>query len=149
MKHSHVRRILVALAVLGCGLLRTTNDASAGGGFVVMVHKSNEVTALSKGELKKVITGGTKQWKNGAAVQLGIIAEGAPETQHLAALVDMTPKELLARIQEQVFKGEMRRPVMVHSSAECVAFARANPGAICVCSAAMTVPPEAHPVTVR
>ena len=149
MKESTVRRLVLALAILGCGLLHTRSNASAAGGFVVMVHKSNEVTALSRGELKKVITGGTKQWKSGAAVQLGIIASEAPETQHLSALVEMTPKELLARIQEQVFKGEMRRPVMLHSSAECVAFARANPGAICVCSAAISMPPEAHPVTVR
>ena len=116
---------------------------------MVVVNRSNENSQLSKSELKKAITGGTKQWKNGAAIQLGIIASEAPETQHLGELVDMSPKELLSRIQEQVFKGEMRRPVVLRSSAECIAFARGNPGAICVCSAAAPMPPEAHAVTVH
>ena len=126
------RTLLMSVALLLGSSLITLPTASAGGGFVVVVNKSNEVSQLSKSELKKAITGGTKQWKNGAAIQ-----------------VDMSPKELLSRIQEQVFKGEMRRPVVLRSSAECIAFARGNPGAICVCSAAAPIPPEAHAVTVR
>ena len=143
------KTLLLWLTALAAAAFVSEKPASAGGGFVVIVNKSNEVAALSKSELKKAVTGGTKQWKNGAAVQLGIVASEAPETQHLSELVDMSTKELLSRIQEQVFKGEMRRPVVLRSSAECVAFARVNPGAICVCSAATPLPPEAHAVAVR
>jgi hypothetical protein len=67
----------------------------------------------------------------------------------LASLFETTPRELLSRIEEQVFKGEMRRPAVLHSSGDCIAFARAVAGAICVASAQSHVPPEAHVVTIH
>ncbi len=140
---------LVAVFSIECALFAPTEVARADGGYVIMVNNANDATTLSRSELKKVVTGGTKQWKSGAAVQVGIIASDAPETQHLSSLIDLSTKELLARIQEQVFKGEMKRPVVLRSSADCVAFARSSPGAICVASAHASIPPEAHPVAVR
>ncbi len=105
-----------------------------GGGFVIVVNPANGVTSLSRSELKRLVTGGIKQWDSGAVVQLGVIPSDAPETQYLSSLLDMTPHELVARLQEQVFKGEIRRPVTLRSSADCVAYGRSNPGALCVAS---------------
>jgi ABC-type phosphate transport system substrate-binding protein len=141
--------LLASVATLTATFLGGSRRAAADGGFVVIVNKANDTAQLSRSELKKLCTGGTKQWKSGAAVQLGIIASEAPETQHLSSLIDLAPKELLSRIQEQVFKGEMKRPVVLRSSAECIAFARSNPGAICVASAQTAIPPEAHAVVIR
>lgn len=141
--------LLASLAALSATWLGAGEQARADGGFVVVVNKANDTAQLSRSELKKLVTGGTKQWKSGAAVQLGIIASEAPETQHLSSLIDLAPKELLSRIQEQVFKGEMKRPVVLRSSGECVAFARSNPGAICVAAAQTPMPPEAHAVAVH
>jgi hypothetical protein len=124
------------------------NPAGAGG-FVVLVNRANTVSSLSRSDLKRVVTGGTKQWGNGAVVQLGIIPSDAPETQYLSSLLDLSPRELLSRIQEAVFKGELRRPVILRASAECVAFARGNPGAICVASDAEALPPEVHAVSIQ
>lgn len=140
--------LLAGLALFGAALL-AHEDAAADGGFVVVVNKGNDTAQLNRSELKKLVTGGTKQWKNGSAVQVGLIVTEAPETQHLSSLVDLSPKELLSRIQEQVFKGEMKRPIVLRSSAECVAFARGNPGAICVASAQTPLAPEVHAVAVR
>jgi hypothetical protein len=81
-------------------------------------------------------------------VQLGIITSDAPETQYFASLVDLSPRELMARIQEQVFKGELRRPAVLRSSADCAAFARSSPGAICVAASGTPVPPEAQVVPI-
>ena len=138
---------LCGIAALTASL--ETSLVRADGGFVVVVNNANDTSQLSRGELKKLCTGGTKQWRSGAAVQLGIIASEAPETQHLAGLMDFAPKELLSRIQEQVFKGEMKRPVVLRSSAECIGFARSNAGAICVASSQTPMPPEAHAVPIR
>ncbi|MGD0679690.1 MAG: hypothetical protein ABSC94_30250 [Polyangiaceae bacterium] len=119
------------------------------GGYVVLVNASNQVTSLSHSELKHVVLGATKQWSNGAVVQVGIIPGDAPETQYFGSLLDLTPRELLARIQEAVFKGELRRPAVLRSSADCVAMARAGAGAICVASDGEALPPEVHVVTVH
>jgi hypothetical protein len=123
--------------------------ADDGFGFVVVVNEHNTISSMSRAELKRAATGTTKQWDSGAVIQLGINPGDAPETQYLASLLEMTPRELLARIEEQVFKGEMRRPAVLRSSADCIAFARAVAGAFCVASAQSHVPPEAHVVTIR
>jgi hypothetical protein len=142
-------RPALGLVVLGvcCGLT-VAQSIAAGGGFILLVNHSNAASSLSRSELKRVITGGTKQWDNGAVVQIGIIPNDAPETQYLASLLDTSPRELLARVQEQVFKGELRRPAVLRSSSDCVAFARASAGAICVASDSEAVPPEAHAVVI-
>jgi|HubBroStandDraft_4_1064222.scaffolds.fasta_scaffold688482_1 hypothetical protein len=119
------------------------------GGYVILVNQSNSVTSMTRSEMKRAAMGGTKQWSNGAVVQVGIIPSDAPETQYFASLVDLSPRELLARIQEAVFKGELRRPAVLRSSADCVAFARSNPGAFCAASDGEPEPPEVHVVVVR
>jgi hypothetical protein len=145
-----VRPLALGIAILGAVVFSTfPRRVAAGGGFVLVVHIDNPATELSRSELKHLVTGVTKQWDSGAVVQLGIIPSDAPETRHLSSLVDLSVRELLARIQEQVFKGELRRPAVLRSSADCMAFARASAGAICVASEGEPVPPEAHVVTVR
>jgi hypothetical protein len=124
-------------------------SAMAAGGYVILVNQANPVSSLSRSELKRVAIGGTKQWASGAVVQLGIIPSDVPETQYFASLVDLSSRELLARIQEAVFKGDLRRPAVLRSSAECVGFARVSPGAICVASDGEAVPPEVHVVAIR
>ena len=139
------RALLLAWTLIGA---TGTSTPAAAGGFAVIVHHDNPVSAMSRSELKRVFTGGTKQWDSGAVVQIGVIPSDAPETQHLASLLDTTPRELLARIQEQVFKGELRRPAILRTSTDCVAFARSVPGAVCVTSETV-LPPEVHVVVVQ
>ncbi len=139
------RRIRAVLVVLGLSVVR---PVAAGGGFFVLVNQSNAVTSISRSDIKRAVTGGIKQWESGAVVKLGIIPNDAAETQYLASLLNMTPRELMARIQEEVFKGELRRPALLRSSGDCVEFARSNAGAICVAVDSVPVPPEAHVVIV-
>jgi len=144
-RFAHLFRIALITAVWALA----APDAEADGAFVVLVNTANGVSSLSRSELKRAVTGGTKQWDSGAVIQLGIIPSDAPETQWLASQADSTPRELLQRIQEQVFKGEMRRPTPLHSSSDCAAFARSAAGAICVAAASQAVPPEAHVVAIH
>jgi hypothetical protein len=117
--------------------------------FVAVCNKANPVAAISPGELRRLFTGGIKQWDSGAVVRIGIIPSDAPETKYLAGLLDVSTTELLSRIQQQVFKGEMRRPAVLRSSADCAAFARSDPGAICIADARSALPAEARAVPVR
>jgi hypothetical protein len=135
-------------AVLALALVAASRPVSAGG-FVVLVNRTNAIASISRADLKRTISGALKQWDNGAVVQLGVIAGDAPETRYLASLLDMTPRELMARIQEQVFKGELRRPVLLRSSADCGAFARSKPGALCIAAEGEPLPPEVRAVPVR
>ena len=140
------RKIGFALGLL---LLAIARPVTAGGGFVVLVNRSNPITSISRSDIKRTLTGGIKQWESGAVVQLGIIPGDAPETQYLGSLVDLSARDLIARIQEQVFKGELRRPAILHGPADCAAFARATPGALCAASENEPVPPEAHVLAVH
>ena len=109
----------------------------AAGGFVLLVNKSNAKAALSKAELAQMLSGTTKQWDSGAIVHLGLIPSDAPETGYIASLLGSTAADLLGRVQQQIFKGEMRRPAMLKSSQDCLAFAGSDPGALCVVSDAL------------
>lgn len=83
------------------------------------------------------------------AVQTGIAATDAPEMKYLASVLAVTPNELVARMQQQVFKGEMRRPAVLRSSADCVALARSTPGAICIVASGTPLTPDTRAVAVR
>ncbi|HZU81603.1 MAG TPA: hypothetical protein VE987_01745 [Polyangiaceae bacterium] len=145
------RGVIPWVAGLGLALcaLGPAGAGAVGAGFVVLVNQANPVASISRSELKRLATGETKQWSSGAVVHLGIIPSDAPETKYLASLFDMSTRELLARIQEQVFKGELRRPAVLRSSTDCVAFARSSAGALCIASGDEPVPPEAHVVVLH
>jgi hypothetical protein len=140
--------LVVALAVaLSLGSFAAPTKAD--GGFVIVCNISNPMTTLTSTELKKALTGGTKQWANGAVVQIGISSSETPELTAVAGAAGMSASDLLSRVQQQVFKGEMRRPVILRSTAECLGLARSNPGAICAAAAGATLPAEAKIVTIR
>jgi hypothetical protein len=136
----------VVLAATTLGAIESRAVASD---FLVVVNASNSITSISRADLKRAITGGTKQWGNGAVVQLGLIPRDAPETRYLGSLIDMSTRNLIERIQEQVFKGEMRRPIVLKSSEDCLALARFSQGAICVVAAGPPIPAEARVVSVH
>lgn len=141
-------RAALFVAVSLC-LAATASPSHADAGFVVVCHATNPITTLSSVDLKKALTGGTKQWANGAVVQLGVSSTETPELGFLAGAAGLTAPELLTRVQQQVFKGEMRRPVILRSSAECLGLVRINPGAICAAPAGVGLPPEAKIVVIR
>jgi hypothetical protein len=143
MKNHRINALFVLTSLFCCAVAITTRGDAAGA-FVIVTNASNQQQNMSQSELRKVFSGGIKQWSNGAVVVVGIIPSDAPETTYLSKLLDTTPTDLLRRIQEQVFRGEMRRPAVLHSSNECFAFARSNPGALC--AAAM---PGAAPAGVQ
>jgi ABC-type phosphate transport system substrate-binding protein len=121
----------------------------AGGGYVVVCNASNPIASLSSVELKRAFTGGTRQWENGAVVQIGISSGDTPELSFVAGSMGMSSAELLTRVQQQVFRGELRRPVLVRSAAECVALARSNPGAICATAASGALPAGVKAISVK
>jgi hypothetical protein len=139
--------LLAAFAGLGA-VVSLTGSARGADAFTLVVHKDNAQTSVSVAELKSLMSGGKKQWASGAVVHVGVIMSEAPETQYLAGLLGGSVPDMLARIQQQVFKGEMRRPAVLKSGADCVAFARADAGALCVASSA-GLPADVHALSVK
>jgi hypothetical protein len=146
---SVVSMILMSLAIVLIALFGAPERAGADGGVIIVCNASNPITSLTGAELKNALTGGTKQWSNGAIVQVGLTATDSREVVGLATAADMTAPELLSRIQQQVFKGEMRKPIMLRSSAECIGLAHALPGGICAATPGGALPPDVKIIQVR
>ena len=144
-----MRPISFAAGLLAAAVSLVASPAAADGGFSVIVSAKNGAVSLSTSDIKRLVSGNTKTWDGGAVVQLGIIPGDAPETQYLATLLSTTPRELMSALQQQVFKGELRRPIVLRSSADCMALASTNPGTICIAAASVAVPPGAKGVRVQ
>ncbi len=141
MKANSHTKIASCLAVALAASVSTPAHAE---GFAVARHRTNTAN-LDAETLRKAYSGRIKQWESGAVVQVAlIVSEDAPETKYLAGAMGMSPREFLNRVQQEVFRGEMRRPTAIRSSADCVAAVRANPGTICpIADAAVaTLPAE-------
>jgi hypothetical protein len=140
---------LGALAAL-CALASLAAPAvAAGAAYNLVVNKQNPVASLSTSDLKRVISGGTKVWDGGAVVQIGLTPGDAQGMLFLATAVDTSPRELLSFIQQQVFKGEVRRPIALRAPSDCLAFASATPGGICIAPSGVPVPDGARVVPLR
>jgi hypothetical protein len=99
--------------------------------FILIHNASNEVTSIQKEDLFKVYTGETKL-VGGSVVQTVIGREDSSELAWLARLFDMRSKDLLSRIKQQVFSGEMRRPIVAKTTDEAVAAVQGNRGGVAV-----------------
>jgi hypothetical protein len=138
------------LAWASAALVSTlVSPAIGGGGMNVVVNARNTVESLSPSEIKRLVSGSRKTWDGGVVVQLGVIPGDAPETVHLAGLLETSTRELMALIQQQVFKGELRRPVVLRSSADCASLAASNVGALCIAATGTPIPAGARVVPVQ
>lgn len=140
---------LIGLAVVALSLSAAPRSADADPGIVFLCNVSNPISTLPGTDLKKALTGGTKQWSNGSIIQVGLTAPDSREVASLADAAGMTAPQLLSRIQQQVFKGEMRKPLVLRSSAECIGLARSVPGGICAAAAGAALPPDVKILQVR
>ena len=122
---------LAAVFLLVLSAVATTSVVGRADGFVVIRNAASDVAAIRKDDLYKVYTGETKVLGS-AVVQTVIGKEDSGELQWLAALFDMRAKDLLSRIKQQVFSGEMRRPIVAKTQDEAIAAVQSNRGGVAV-----------------
>ena len=103
----------------------------------VLIHNAKTGTAsVSKSELKDMAIGRKKAWPSGAPVQLVLEAVGAPEMKWFALYAaGISDETLAAKMKQEVFKGELRRPIIVTSDKSCVNAVANDPGGVGVVSA--------------
>jgi hypothetical protein len=110
----------------------------------VLIHNVKTGTAsVSKTELKDMAIGRRKVWSSGAPVQLVLQSVGTPEMKWFAVFAAGISDDTLAnKMKQEVFKGELRRPIAVTSDKGCVNAVANDPGAVGVVSAetAKTLP---------
>ncbi|HET6149995.1 MAG TPA: hypothetical protein VFH68_20815 [Polyangia bacterium] len=113
-------------------LLFAAGNARAGD-FVFIKSAQNDTAQASKEELKEVFTGKKVSWKNGQKIEIGIGPNGSAELKWLAQeLIGASEDILLAKIKQEVFKGDMKKPSPVASAADCFALVKKSAGGICL-----------------
>ena len=104
--------------------------------FVLIHNVKTGQTSVSKSELKDMAIGRRKTWSSGAPVQLVLQAVGTPEMKWFAIFAAGISDDTLAnKMKQEVFKGELRRPITVSSDKGCVNAVANDPGAVGVVSA--------------
>jgi hypothetical protein len=138
MKHTRLLPLTVAGILFGgAGLARAD--------FVFLKNAKNDVAGATRADLKNFYRGRDTTWRNGIRVTLLLNARGTPELKWLARnVLGTTESDLIAKINQEVFKGDMKRPSVVTSADECIAAVKKAPGGLCVVdsSATQALPPD-------
>jgi ABC-type phosphate transport system substrate-binding protein len=104
------------LVCCACWLLLCSRTAHAG--FIVVRNAKNATAKLSKDGVKGVFSGRTKTWPSGDTIILVIGSEDSPAMQWLAtAIFGVSAKTFLAKIKQDVFKGDVPRPLSANDDA--------------------------------
>jgi hypothetical protein len=51
---------------------------------------------------------------------------------------DLSPKDLLTKMKQEIFRGELKKPIVVKSSEECIDIVNNNESALCVAAESST-----------
>jgi len=119
--------------------------------FVVVISAKNPQSHLSRVDVRDAFVGETKQWSSGAVVQPIIGEEDSPEFGWLCdRIFRLTPREVIARMKQEIFRGEMKRPIVAHDAQACFAAIQRHDGGIGVVSseAAKSLPAGVAIVTI-
>ena len=99
--------------------------------FVIIRNIKNPVTSIAPAQAKEMAIGKRKVWPHGAVVGLVLTQVGSPELGWFATRVcGVADGALMAKIKQEAFKGELRKPVIVASSGDVVAAVAADEGAL-------------------
>jgi hypothetical protein len=125
----------LGIAVVAFALLAFGGTAFAGD-FVFVKNAQNDTAQASKDELKEIFSGKSSSWKNGQKVELGLAPTGSPELKWVAQeLFGTSDDNLMAKIKQQVFKGDMKKPAQAGSAQECFALVKKSAGGLCLVDA--------------
>jgi len=143
-------RVCLLIALLGLDIAPTT-PATAEDAFVLIRNARNPVTNLTRAEIKDMAVGKKKIWPRGTVVQMVLGPVGSPELGWFSTVVVGAPEAtFMAKVRQEVFKGEMRRPIIA-TEKDCLDAVAADPGGLGVirAAAAAKLPPDVAVVSVR
>ncbi len=112
-------------------LAAASATARADDGFVVVVHPSNGVSALSRAQASELFLKKATKWAGGEAVQPVDLKPSSPTREKFSQAVHGKSATAISTYWSRiVFSGRDTSPPEKASDEEVVAFVKANPGAI-------------------
>ena len=117
--------ILVATSWLMLGGLST-----ALAGETPIVKQDNPTENVSKKNLKKMLLGKAKKWKNGDKVVLATLAGGDTHEKFIKTFAGKTAKQFTNYWRKMVFSGKGKMPKSFDSEEDLAAFVADNKGAL-------------------
>jgi hypothetical protein len=144
-------RIRVLAATALAGLIALGSGAARPDGYAMIRNGRSGAGSLTRAQIKDMATGRRRTWPRGPVVVLVLPRAGTPELAWFArSVIGMPENALLARIREQVFKGEMRRPITAATEQDVLTAVAADPGALGVVHQETTgkLPDGVAPLTV-
>ena len=86
--------------------------------------------------MKKVFIGKIKKWEKVGTIQTVLRKKGSPEMAWLAqAVYGVSEDVLMAKIAQEVFKGDLKKPLVADSVTACIELLGKEGGAIGILSA--------------
>jgi len=118
-------------------LLSVVGGSAFADDFAIVRNAANPSAQLAASDVKDIYTGKKKEWPNGVPVQLVLTGESSPELGWLASsFFGANARSLLSKIKQEVFKGEMQKPISVENEAETIEKLKNAKGGIGIVSAA-------------
>ena len=145
-------RSIVAWQALACTCLLALGVGRAEAGFVVVKNAKNPTAKLNKDAVKGVFSGKTKNWGGGETIILVIGNEDSPAMQWLAdAMFAVSAKTLLSKIKQDVFKGDVPKPLSANDDAGTIKKVQSGAGVVGLVSdaAAKSLPPDVAVIAVE
>ncbi|HET7503834.1 MAG TPA: hypothetical protein VFK02_22590 [Kofleriaceae bacterium] len=130
-RHTKLLVLFVALVLAGESTPRAAAD-----GFVLIGNAKANAKTLSRAEVKALYTGKSKTLGGSAVIVVVRPESDAPFTQFVDQVFGIPTKTLLSKIQQEVFKGEMTKPLKAASDDEVIQHVGAAAGNLGVVSAA-------------
>lgn len=115
-----------------CAVVATVALARAdAGGFLLVKNAKNPTANLSKDAARNVFNGHSKTWSNDEPIVLVIGSEDSPAMTWLAqTLFGASAKTYLAKLKQDVFKGDVRHPVSADDDAKTIKRIEAGAGVV-------------------
>ena len=146
---SPVRTLACAAIVLAALLLRPGDAAAQSAPYVVVVHKANPVSTISRADAAAFFLKRVVRWPGGTDARPVNQPSRSPiAVAFSTGVLHLTPSAVEAYWQQQIFPGRATPPPERPGDAAIVEYVAANPGAVGYVSAgAVTAAVKVLPIT--
>ena len=146
------RRSIAAWQALACACLLALGAGRAEAGFIVVKNAKNPTAKLNKDGVKGVFSGKAKNWSGGETIILVIGSEDSPAMQWLAdSIFAVSAKTLLSKIKQDVFKGDVPKPLSANDDAGTIKKVQSGAGVVGLVSdaAAKSLPADVAVIAIE